>query len=245
MSDPAEALAHLRDLRSAGAHVADEVAGKALLRGLGIEVPEGRLVAGPDEAAEAAHALGGAVAVKVVAADLPHKSDAGGVAGPLRLRSEVRAAAERIARPGGGGLLVERWHEGGVACFAGLALHSPFGPLISFGAGGVWVEIMRDVAHRLAPVSEREATEMVCSIRAAPLLLGGRGRPPVDLPALAAAIARLSALATDAEALELIDELDVNPILARADGPPVALDATAVLRPARERDRPAVAHLTI
>jgi hypothetical protein len=154
------------------------------------------------------------------------------VAGPLRSAQDVHRAAARIARAGGEGLLVERWAEGGVACFAGLSLHTAFGPVVSFGLGGVWVEILRDVSHRLAPVSEREALAMATSLRGAPLLLGARGRPPVDLAAVAASVARLSALATDADALHVIDELDVNPLLALPDGAPIALDATVVLRPA-------------
>jgi acetyltransferase len=246
MSEVADALGRLRGLRAAGASVADEPAGKSLLRALGISVPQGVVVGGPDAAVDAAAALGGPVAVKLIARALPHKSDAGAVAGPLRSPGDVRDAAARIARPGGEGLLVERWDEGGVACFAGLALHTTFGPVISFGLGGIWVEILRDVAHRLAPVSEREALEMATSLRGAPLLSGARGRPPVDLAAVAASVARLSALATDPDALDLIDELDVNPLLAHAGSAPVALDATVVLRragvPTAAHATPAVAH---
>jgi acetate---CoA ligase (ADP-forming) len=246
MSDLGGALGRLRGLRAAGASVADEPSGKDLLRALGIGAPDGRVVDGPEAAAEAAGALGGPVAVKLVARDLPHKSDAGAVAGPLRSAAEVREAAARIGRAGGEGLLVERWQEGGVACFAGLALHTAFGPVVSFGLGGIWVEILRDVAHRLAPVSEAEALEMARSLRGAPLLLGARGRAPVDLAALAASVSRLSTLARDPDALDLIAELDVNPLLAPDDGPPVALDATVVLRraaaPSEAPAAPAVAH---
>jgi hypothetical protein len=95
-------------------------------------------------------------------------------------------------------------------------------------------------------VSEAEALEMARSLRGAPLLLGARGRPPVDLGALAASVSRLSTLARDPDALDLIDELDVNPLLAPDDGPPVALDATVVLRraaaPSEAPAAPAVAH---
>jgi succinyl-CoA synthetase beta subunit len=231
MSEFSDALGRLRGLRAAGASVADEPAGKELLRALGLSVPQGLVAAGVDEAVEAARALGGPVAVKLVAQDLPHKSDVGAVAGPLDTPAAVRAAAARIVRPEAVGLLVERWHDGGVACFAGLALHTAFGPVVSFGLGGVWVEILRDVAHRLAPVSEREAREMALSLRAAPLLLGARGRPAVDLSALAASVSRLSRLAADEDARELVDEVDVNPLLALESGTPVALDATVVLRP--------------
>lgn len=229
-SETDSAFAGLARARESGARVADEPAGKALLAAAGVAVPESRLAGSAEEAAAAASEVGWPVAVKVVAPDLPHKTDAGGVAGPLHSAEEARAAAARILRRGAGVLLVERWEDDGVACFVGLRIGDPFGATVSFGLGGIWVELLRDIAHRMAPVDDDEALRMVRSIRAVSLLDGGRGHPPVALPALASAIAAISRLVLDPEARRLIAELDVNPLLARFRGPPLALDATVVLR---------------
>lgn len=229
-SETEVAFAGLARAREDGARVADEPSGKALLTALGVAVPEWRLAGSADEAADAAEAIGWPVAVKVVACDLPHKSDAGGVVGPLYSGDQVRTAAASVAQPQASGLLVERWEDEGVACFVGLNLGGTFGATVSFGLGGIWVELLRDVAHRLAPVDEGEALDMILAIRAAPLLQGARGRPPVALAPLAAAIASISRLALDTDARRLIAELDVNPLLARFSGPPLALDATVALR---------------
>jgi succinyl-CoA synthetase beta subunit len=209
--------------------VADEPTGKALLVALGIGVPEARVVASPDDAPAAAAAIGWPVAVKRVATDVPHKSDAGGVEGPLHTADEVRGAAARVWSQGAAGVLVEHWEDGGVACFAGLTIGGPFGAVVSFGLGGIWVEVLRDVAHRLAPIDDDEAVEMMLTIRGAPILTGARGRSPVALASLASALSRLSQLGIDRYAARVLTELDINPLLARVNGPPIALDAAVTL----------------
>lgn len=229
-SDSKTALEVLAQASREGAQVATEPDGKALLNAFGIAVPPGRVVSSYDEAAQAAEAVGWPVAIKVVAPDLPHKSDVGGVVGPVHTPEELSAAAARVSRPDAVGLLVERWEQDGIGCFVGLNLTGPFGPTVSFGLGGVWVETLRDVSHRLAPIDEREALEMVHALHAAPILDGARGRQPTDLAALTAAIARISTVVTDSQARRVINEIDINPLLARACGPPVALDATVTLR---------------
>lgn len=226
-------LAELADQRARGVRVADEPTGKSLLAALGIASPERRIARSPAEAGDAAGQLGFPVAVKAIGADLPHKSDVGGVAGPLSTAADVTAAAERLlGGPLGqdGRLLVERWHGDGVACFLGLTFDSEFGPLVTFGLGGIWVELLRDVSYRLAPVDHDGALEMLTRLRSADVLRGGRGQPKVDLDRLAEAIERLSSIAADPRARDVLADVDVNPLLASATGEVLALDCTAVLR---------------
>jgi acetyltransferase len=105
--------------------------------------------------------------------------------------------------------------DDGVETLVGLSRDPQFGPLVAFGLGGVHVEVLDDVAVRLAPPGRRTAREMTAAIRAAPLLRGARGRPAVDLDAVVDAICRLGRLAADFPAIR---ELDVNPLLATPDG---------------------------
>lgn len=216
-----------------GAVVAPEPVSKAVVASLGIALPKGRVATSPQAAASVAQLVGWPVVVKIVGADLPHKSEHGGVAGPLRSTDAVLAAADRILGAGTTHVMVERWMEHGLACFIGVDLRGRFGPTVSFGVGGIWVEVLRDVSHRVAPVDEREARDMVLQLKAAPIFQGARGHEAVDLAALAAAIARISMIALSNDAHRLINDLEVNPLLALAHGAPVALDAAiAIRRPA-------------
>lgn len=229
------ALDALAAARASGARVADEVTGKRLVAALGIGVPAGACAENPADARAVAQAIGFPVAVKVARIDLPHKSDAGAVAGPLGSGGEVTVAAERLlALPldDDPRLLVERWHTGGAGCFVGLTFDSEFGALVAFGAGGLWVEALRDVSYRMAPVTHRQAGQMIDRLRAAEMLRGARGQPPVDLDALAEVIVRFARLAEDSRARALLVDLEINPLLAAYEGPMLALDCTAVLRPA-------------
>jgi hypothetical protein len=228
MPDPAHSLGRLAELRAAGIRVADEASAKALLRELGLATPRGTVVSGAAAAAEAAARIGFPVVLKMGDPELPHKTELAGVAGPLNSVAEVAASAHDMGSSKR--LLVESWEDGGTLCFVGLACRTPFGPLLSFGLGGVWVEALQDVIYTLAPASHREIRALLAQLRGFGVLTGARGRSPVDLDSLAETIAAFSRLAADARALALLDEIDVNPLLVRAGGPPMALDATAVLR---------------
>jgi len=224
-----EAVARLRAAAVNGSAIASEPAGKALLRAVGVATPAGRVVKTPDEAVVVAADLGGPVALKIVAPGVAHKSDVGGVAGPLQSSETIRHAAHDLLARLGGELLVEAWHGDGVQCFVGLSLGGPLGAVLSFGLGGIWVEVLRDVAHRSAPVTAAEAGEALSHLRGAALLQGGRGRMAVDLDALAETLAGLSRLALEPQLHELVREIEVNPLLARPSGPPLALDCAVVL----------------
>ena len=159
---------------------------------------------------------------------VPHKSDAGGVALGLGTAAEVRAAhAAMDARLRAGGYCVERMVDArdAVELIAGVRRDPRFGPVAMVGLGGVFAELLRDVAFALAPVDPAEALAMLDRLAGAPLLYGARGRAPVDVGAAAAALAALTALAA---AHPEIAELEVNPLLAGPAGC-VALDARLVL----------------
>ena len=196
------------------------------LRATGLSFPDGRLVGSPGEAAEAAAELGFPVVVKALG--LLHKSDAGGVALGLPTDDAVRDAVvdmtERLAPPG---FCVERMAEltGSVELIVGVRRDPRFGPVAMVGLGGVFTEVLSDVVFALAPVDEPGAREMLDALRGKALLHGLRGRPPVNLAALARAVALVTGFAA---AHPEIAELEVNPLLATPGGC-LGLDARIVL----------------
>ncbi|WP_432727867.1 acetate--CoA ligase family protein [Variovorax sp. W6] len=210
----------------------------ALLAEAGVPVVEHRVVRSADEAAAAAEAIGDAVVVKIVSADIPHKSDVGGVALGLRGAAQARAAFERtrdhalIARPDArlDGALVARMLGGGVECIAGVHSDPVFGPVLMFGLGGIHVETLRDVSLRALPITRDDALAMVRELRAFAILDGARGRAPVDLESIADALCALAGFALRAG--DSLDSAEINPLIARprADGGCVAVDALVVGR---------------
>lgn len=229
MTDLHAVLAQLAECRSAGELVVPEPLGKSFLSAVGVAVPHGTLVERYDDIPDLVTTVEPPVAVKAVAAGVRHKSDVGGVQGPIAEPSAVADAVRRTWRAFGGPVLVERWHGTGVECFVGLSVRGPYGPVVSVGLGGVWVEVLRDVVHRSAPVDVHETRELLDTLRAAPLLRGERGQPGVDVAALTDTISALSRLAGDAEVTAVVDEVEVNPLSAQEFGPPVALDCSLTL----------------
>jgi acetate---CoA ligase (ADP-forming) len=192
----------------------------SLLTCYGIPILDQRIVATPEEAQAAATELGGTVALKAIADDLVHKTEAGAV--QLRLTpSDVRAAAEAIAaRVGATGViprafLVQRMAEAGLEMIVGVVHDPQFGPVVACGAGGILVELLKDVAVRLTPLARDDAEAMVRELKTHPLLEGYRGGPARDEPALVETILRVGALVDD---LPQIAELDLNPVLVHDRG---------------------------
>jgi acetate---CoA ligase (ADP-forming) len=209
-----------------------------LLRAAGLSVTPALAVRDADAAVEAARPLGGhAVVLKIDAVDLPHKSDLGLVRLGLAGDDDIRAAADDLLRAvrdhgvDARGLLLEPMADPGLELIVGLRRDPSFGPCVVVGLGGVLAEVLDDVAIRLAPVSPETANAMLDELRAARLLDGLRGRPAVDRAAVAGLIVALSTLAI--ERPDLL-EVDLNPVIATADGA-VAVDALVVLGgPSRE-----------
>lgn len=208
---------------------------KRALAAAGVPVPPERVVTSAAAAAEAASLLGFPVVLKVVSPDLPHKTEVGGVVLGLQDAAAVAAAHDamlarvRAAAPHARieGVLVAPMLRGGTELILG-AKHDPvFGPVVMVGLGGVFAEVMQDVAVRLAPVDEAEALAMLRGLKAFPVLDGARGRPRADLGAAARAVAALSRFA--AQHADRIAEIDINPLLVLPAGEGAfALDALIV-----------------
>ncbi len=192
-----------------------------LLAAYGIPLVPERLATKAKEAVAAAHELGFPVVVKTAAAGV-HKTEGGGVALDLAGDDDVRAAAERI----GGPLLVQPMIGGGVELLAGVVQDPVFGPLVAFGPGGVFAELIGGAEFRIAPLTDIDAEELVKGGKASRLVRGFRGAPPADANALVDLVQRLSQLTQDVPELS---ELDLNPVLALPDGC-VAVDARVRLR---------------
>jgi acyl-CoA synthetase (NDP forming)/GNAT superfamily N-acetyltransferase len=206
-----------------------------LLSCYGITLTPTRQATDADAAAAAAADLGGQVVLKADVAGLVHKSDAGAVLLGLRTEADVRRGYAELAGRFGAGLrrvLIQPMITDGVEVLIGVVHEPVFGPVVVFGLGGVATDVLGDHAARLTPLTDADADELILGIRAAPLLLGHRGTPPADLSALADVLLRVSRLADE---LPEIAELDLNPVIARADGV-CPVDARIRLVPAAPPD---------
>lgn len=213
----------------------NEVQAMELLRQAGLPVSRSTLAADADAAVRAAAALGGAVAMKVVSPDIVHKSDVGGVklniAGEDALRAAYAGIMDSVRRhcPEAriDGVLVAPMAPKGVECIAGVHCDPVFGPVVMFGLGGVFVEVLKDVSFRLAPFGRDVALEMIREIKGHALLQGARGAPPCDVGALADALAALSRFAHARRAD--FSSVEINPLLALPEGQgALALDAVVL-----------------
>ncbi|MBI3757876.1 MAG: acetate--CoA ligase family protein [Deltaproteobacteria bacterium] len=230
----AETTAVIQQARSRNRLLLTEVEAKALLGAAGVAVTPAKLAQTREEAAALALEIGFPVVLKICSPDVVHKSDTGGVKLNLRSTEEVQAAFDAIttstrqAEPSAviDGVSVQPMTKPGVEVIVGVTTDPQFGLTFMFGLGGVAVEVLKDVAFRLAPLTPRDASSMIREIRSLPLLTGHRGQPAVDLTALERILLQVSALAI---AHPEIKELDLNPIFAYPDGG-VAVDARVVLR---------------
>jgi len=224
---PSSAISQRWKERLAQGGLLGEAEGLALLADYGIPVLPSRLVVNLAEARQAASALGYPVVLKTAMPDIAHKSDVGGVKLDLADEAGVERAYRDLDQRLGPQVLVTRFAPGGVELVLGLKIDPQFGPLILVGAGGVLVEMMRDVQAALAPLDEAGARRMIDRLAVRRLLSGMRGAAPSDLEALVQAMVRLSALAIDLK--DHLAEIDINPLLVKPQGC-VALDALVVPR---------------
>jgi acyl-CoA synthetase (NDP forming) len=191
-----------------------------LLTCYGIPVLQQRVVAGVDDVSSAAADLGGPVALKAIAPGLLHKTEAGAVRLGVSAEDVAAAAGEMAARLHRAGLeptgfVLQRMAQPGVEMIVGVVHDRQFGPVVACGAGGVLVELIKDVSVRLAPLSRRDAEEMLRELKSFPLLTGYRGATAADVAALVETVLRVSALVED---LPQIAELDLNPVLVHETG---------------------------
>ena len=195
-----------------------EVEAKEILRAYEFNVPGGQLAVTGDEAVDIAERLGYPVVLKISSPDIIHKSDFGGVRINLANAEQVRDAFDlmmlriqkRAPKANLRGAYVEKMGQRGREVILGMTRDPQFGPMLMFGLGGIFVEVMKDVTFHLAPITADEAMQMLKGTRSYALLQGARGQAPVDLDAIAGALQRISQLATD---YPEITELDINPFI--------------------------------
>jgi acetyltransferase len=209
---------------------------RLVLGAYGFPLVDGELVGTLEEAAKSAEKLGYPLVMKIASDDILHKSDAGVVAVGIKSRDELEAAYRSILdnakvydpKARIDGMLIEKMAPKGEEVIVGLKRDPGFGPLLMFGMGGVFVELFKDVAFRVAPLTHEDAEAMVKETNAFNLLNGWRGGPVYDLEAIIDAILRLSKLAED---FPQIEELEINPLRVYSEGKgALALDCRLILR---------------
>jgi acyl-CoA synthetase (NDP forming) len=213
----------------------------AILTAYGVPILDTATVSSPEDVVAAADRAGYPVVLKSADPDLVHKSDTGGVRLGLNDAATVREAFHAVASAGrpGSGVLVQHQLSMSVELVAGLVHDRLFGSVVMLGLGGVQTDLLGDRALRLVPMTDLDAGRMWRSLRAAPLLTGYRGAPPVDTAALEDLLLRLGRLAED---LPELAELDLNPIIAGTGGV-VAVDAKLRLAPVGAEPDPTLRRL--
>jgi acyl-CoA synthetase (NDP forming) len=240
---PADGAAKARRVldRAAPGTALSEHASKRLLAAYGIRSTREVLCGSAKEAVEAAQRIGLPVVMKVSSPDLLHKSDAGlvevGVDTVTGVRSTFRDLLQRAERADRHatieGVLASQLVSGGVETMVGLSQDPLFGPVVTVGLGGIFVEVLGDVSHRVPPFGRDEAERMVRELAGFPLLEGARGRKPADLDALLDVIMAVQRIGLDLG--DDVAELDINPLVVKPQGA-VALDALVVRREASKEE---------
>jgi len=210
-----------------------EVEAKELLATAGINVAPTKLATSKQEAASIAKTLGFPVVLKIVSPDVLHKSDAGGVKLNLNSEAEVGNAFDAIMTsikaklPSAKilGIAVQKMARPGTEVIIGMSKDPQFGPVLMFGLGGIFVEIMKDVSFRIVPLTKRDADEMIHEIKGFPVLTGYRGQEVASLAHLQDMLLKVSEFA---EKNPEVKEIDLNPVLAYKDGA-IAVDARVIL----------------
>lgn len=215
-----ESVARLfRQIREEGRVSIGDAESRQVLQAYGLRIPQSQLAEDPAQAVAVASQIGYPVVLKIASPDILHKTDVGGVKVGLENAEQVQDAFELMVYRAQrylpdarlwGCLVQEMVPAGGLEVLVGMNRDPQFGPLVTFGLGGIYVETLRDVTFRIAPFSPSEAEEMLSEIRAHALLDGVRGKPPVDKPAIIDALLRIGQLVLDFPG---IAELDINPLV--------------------------------
>ena len=223
----------IQGVRQQGRMILSEIEAKQAFSTAGISVTETILAASKKEAVAVSEKIGFPVVLKIASPDITHKTDAGGVKIGLRNKADVnKAYAEIMASVRSvypkakiEGVTVQAVARPGIEIIIGVFKDPQFGPVIMFGLGGIFVEVLKDVAFRIIPIVRRDAAEMIKEIKGYNLLNGYRGHEPADIPVLENMLLKVSDFV---EKNPGIKEIDLNPVFAYKDSA-VAVDARIVL----------------
>ena len=213
--------------------VLTEIEAKQILSRAGINCTDTRLATSKDAAVALSKEIGYPVVLKISSADITHKSDAGGVKVNLPDKAAVEKAYEEIMAscrakfPNADieGISVQGMAQPGTEVIIGMTKDSSFGPVLMFGLGGIFVEVLKDVAFRIVPLDKNDASDMINEIKGKKLLEGYRGQDPADIPFLEDMLLKLSELVDKTEG---ISEIDMNPVFVYRKGA-VVVDARIIL----------------
>ncbi len=220
-------------LKKSTTSILDEIQCKKVLKSAGIKVTRPVLAPSKNQAIAAADKMGYPVVMKIVSPQITHKSDIGGVKLSLENKRQVGTAYDEImsavrkkaAKAGIDGVSIQKMASPGLELVVGMIRDPQFGPILMFGLGGTSVEILRDVAFRITPLTRQDAKEMIRQIKGFPLLEGYRGQPPVDILYIEEMLMNLSAFIDENPEIK---EMDINPIVAYKKGA-MAVDARIIL----------------
>ena len=226
------ALLQIQRVQAEGRTSLTEEEGMNVLRAYGIRTPKDKIVTSRENVIRAAREIGYPVVLKVNSTDISHKTDVGGVITGISTDKAANNAFDQIyaninkRMPQAliGGVTVEEMVHG-VEVIIGVTRDPQFGPFITFGLGGVYVEVLRDVSHRLAPITLAEAKKMISEVKSYPILLGARGRKALDIDAIARTIVCVSRISQD---FNKIQEIEINPLMVQEVGC-IAVDALVVI----------------
>ena len=219
----------IKEAQDRGQRILTEIQSKEILSAAGIPAVKTLLARSKEEAQQLASTLGFPTALKVCSPVITHKTDIGGVSLNLSSAEEVGRAYERIVNAAQGnaidGVAVQQMVSSGVEVITGTVRDPQFGPMVMFGLGGIFVEVLEDVTFRIVPLTAEDASEMISEIKGRRMLEGARGMEPVNKEALVDVLLKLSHLV---EKTPQISEIDINPLFADAQGA-AAADARIVL----------------
>jgi acyl-CoA synthetase (NDP forming) len=229
----------IRSALSSGRNFLLEPESKQVVSSYGMPVTKFKVSKSVEEAVKYSHEIGLPVVLKIVSPDVLHKSDVGAVKVNLKTDSEVREAYGDIIKSVRkfkndaevAGVIVEELAPQGHEVIIGMAKDPQFGPALMFGLGGIFVEVLKDVSFRIAPLTEYDARDMIEEIKGYPVLTGIRGQKPADIDSLVDIILKVSKLVTEHPEIE---QLDLNPVFVYPNGAKI-VDARIILSTNGER----------
>jgi len=228
-----EKLSIFNKAKQEGRSILTEFESKRILKQIGVPVVESRLAKNQKDAVSMSQKIGFPVVLKITSPDVVHKTDSGGVRLGLRSGAEVKKAYADILRSVKKkypralihGISVQKMAPPGTEVIIGISKDPQFGPVIMFGLGGIFVEVLKDVSFRVIPVGRKDAREMIQEIKGFPLLQGYRGKVPANIPSLIGIILKISKFINENPQIR---EMELNPVYAYRDKA-LAVDARIVL----------------